>query len=120
MGIVAEGLEIEAAFATTQLAAQRREARPVDASRAQEKTVGHYAAARLRVARGGFGRRARLVFRMDLSATFTVMESGRSSSLSLAFFWIFCSLRIAGRALMILQVSSLSVWLTTSSRREAL
>jgi hypothetical protein len=33
MGLVAEGLDIEAAFATAQLAAQRREVRSVDVPR---------------------------------------------------------------------------------------
>jgi len=38
MGPVAEIVEIEAAFSDAQLAAQRREARPVDVSRAQDES----------------------------------------------------------------------------------
>ena len=39
MGLVAEGFEIEAAFAAAQLTVQRREACPVDVSRAQDETL---------------------------------------------------------------------------------
>jgi hypothetical protein len=42
MGFVAEGFDIEAAFATAQLAAQRRETAPIDMSRAQDESVGPF------------------------------------------------------------------------------
>src|SRR3989337_2378368 len=39
MGLVAEGFEIEGAFAAARLAAPRREARAVDVPRAQDETL---------------------------------------------------------------------------------
>jgi hypothetical protein len=39
MRLIAEGFEIEGAFAAAQLAAQRREARSVDVSRTQDKPL---------------------------------------------------------------------------------
>jgi hypothetical protein len=42
MGRITENFEIEGAFATAQLVAQWREARPIDLSRAQDKPPGAF------------------------------------------------------------------------------